>query len=92
MKFIFSFVGSLAAMFSGVFSATRPVEVMSLIGGKADRDEDSKKRVPLAIYMSRKTVHPGACAIIDVSGRLIADPMGVGWGVFSGGAPSSGGA
>jgi len=64
-------------MFSGVFWASKPVEVMSLIGGNFDGDEDNMKRVPLAIYMSRKRDHPGACDTIDVSGKRIADPMGV---------------
>jgi hypothetical protein len=66
---IFCFVGSLAAIFSGVLSAIKPVEVMSLIAGKSDGLEDTMKRVPLAIYMFRKTVHPGACDTIEVSGR-----------------------
>jgi hypothetical protein len=81
---IFSFVGSLAAIFSGVFRAIKPVDVMSLIGGKFFGDEDSMNRVPLAIYMSRKSVHPGACETIDVSGKRIAEPMGVGAGFANG--------
>ena len=80
MKSICCFVGSLAAIFSGVLRASKPVEVMSLMGGKLDGDEDNMNSVPLAIYMSRKRVHPGACEIIDVSGRWAADAMDVGGG------------
>ncbi|KAI5985624.1 hypothetical protein EDD15DRAFT_2301604 [Pisolithus albus] len=58
---MFHLLGLRAAIFSGVTSAARPVDVIYLIPGNELGDDDTISRVPMNIYMSRKTVHPGTC-------------------------------
>ena len=76
-------------MLSGEPLDSKAVDVMYLISGKSDGVEDNMNRVPLAMYMLRKSVHPGACEIIDVSGRRATELMRVG-GDFDCGASISG--
>jgi hypothetical protein len=42
-------VGSRSALFSGVFSAGRPVDVMYLVSGNEDGEEVRIRRVPFAM-------------------------------------------
>jgi len=56
-------------MFSGELVASKLTDVMYLISGKTCGVEEIMNRVPLAIYMLRYNVHPGAWDIIEVSGK-----------------------
>ena len=74
-------VGSRAAMFSGVLSATIGLEIMKR--GSANEDcgsEDTTKSVPPAMYTSLNSVHPGACEMTVVSGRAPISSTGAGVG------------
>ena len=53
-------VGIRAAMFSGVFSAGRPVEVIMRMSGMLFGLDVTMKTVPFDMYKLLNTVHPGA--------------------------------
>lgn len=67
-----SAVGTRAAMFSGVFSAGRPVDVIITMSGNDFGLDVTMYIVPFIMYRFLKTVHPGACCTIVVSGILYA--------------------
>jgi len=61
IKSIFSRVGSLAEILSGVFAASSPVLVIILISGNSFGVEVRMSSVPFDIYKFSNIVHPGAC-------------------------------
>jgi hypothetical protein len=62
-------VGSRAAMFSGVLSAVRPVELIMRRVGHSEGSSEIIYIVPLDIYTFSKIVHPAPCLTSLVLGR-----------------------